>query len=361
VRAPSRPTAVPSFQRDCSGLLASWRTLLAALVAAAVLASVPVAAQQSPRRPEPPAAIEVQARPIENFYVREPDRKRFGALEFRGGLELTSPDKRFGGISAFRTAPDGRRFLAVSDRGRWLRGSIVYRGDAPAGLTDVEIAPVLGPDGRPLAARGWYDTESIADDGGTVWVGIERVHRIVRFDYGKDGLLARGQPVVTPPEMKDLPSNKSIEALIAMPKGGPLAGTLIAISEAGLDAAGNIKAFLIGGPSPGLFSVRRLNDFEISDAALLPPNDLLILERRFSFLSGVSMRIRRIPLAGIRPGALVDGAVLMEADLGYQIDNMEGLSVHRTAAGDTVLTLVSDDNFSPIQRTVLLQFTLVGP
>ena len=47
------------------------------------------------------------------------------------------------------------------------------------------------------------------------------------------------------------------------------------------------------------------------------------------------------------------------ADLGYEIDNMEGLSVHRGANGDSILTLISDDNFSPIQRTVLLQFALV--
>jgi hypothetical protein len=57
----------------------------------------------------------------------------------------------------------------------------------------------------------------------------------------------------------------------------------------------------------------------------------------------------------------VDGTVLVEADLGYNIDNMEALSVHRSAQGDTVLTLISDDNFSPLQRTILLQFTLVGP
>ena len=49
----------------------------------------------------------------------------------------------------------------------------------------------------------------------------------------------------------------------------------------------------------------------------------------------------------------------MFADMGFQIDNMEGLSVHRTAAGETVLTLVSDDNFSALQRTILLQFKLV--
>ena len=70
------------------------------------------------------------------------------------------------------------------------------------------------------------------------------------------------------------------------------------------------------------------------------------------------MRIRRVPLAGVKPGARVDGPDLVEADMGYQIDNMEGLSVHRAADGELVLTLISDDNFSPLQRTLLLQFTL---
>ena len=63
-------------------------------------------------------------------------------------------------------------------------------------------------------------------------------------------------------------------------------------------------------------------------------------------------------LASIKPGALVDGTELFFADMGYQIDNMEGLSVHRDAAGALVLTIISDDNFSPLQRTLLLQFSL---
>jgi hypothetical protein len=40
---------------------------------------------------------------------------------------------------------------------------------------------------------------------------------------------------------------------------------------------------------------------------------------------------------------------------------MEGLSVHRLPGGEVVLTLVSDDNFSVLQRTLLLQFTLAEP
>ena len=38
---------------------------------------------------------------------------------------------------------------------------------------------------------------------------------------------------------------------------------------------------------------------------------------------------------------------------------MEGLGVHRGAGGETVLSLISDDNFNHfLQRTVFLQFTL---
>jgi hypothetical protein len=45
--------------------------------------------------------------------------------------------------------------------------------------------------------------------------------------------------------------------------------------------------------------------------------------------------------------------------MAYQVDNMEGLSVNRDAKGEIILTLVSDDNFSALQRTILLQFRLV--
>ncbi len=217
---------------------------------------------------------------------------------------------------------------------------------------------MLGPDGKPLAARGWYDTESIAEDDGTLYVGIERVHQIVRFNYGKEGLLARGRPIALPAGVRALPANKGVEALVFVPKGFPLAGSLIAISERGLDKMGNIIGFLIGGPTPGNFAIKRSSNYDITDAALMPGGDVLLLERRFGWDSGLGARMRRVALDDIKPRALVDGSVLFEADLGYEIDNMEGLSVHRDAAGQIVLTLVSDDNFSAVQRTLLLQFIM---
>ncbi len=192
------------------------------------------------------------------------------------------------------------------------------------------------------------------------YVGIERVEKIVRFDYRRDGLLARGQPIPVPPDFKTFTYNKSLECLAAPPKGAPLAGSLIAVTERSLDAAGNHRSYVLNGAHVERFSVKRSDDFDVSDCTILPPADVLVLERRYSPLRGVAIRIRKLHLADIKEGALVDGPVLFEADLGYQIDNMEGIAVNRNAQGETILTMVSDDNFSALQRNLLLQFALVG-
>jgi hypothetical protein len=305
-----------------------------------------------------PVSIEVHARPIPSFDPRDRARTRFGALQYRSGLVLTSPFRGFGGLSGLRLDAKGERFIAISDKGSWFTGRILYSGREMTGLADVEAAPLLYADGRPITARGWFDSEALALDGSLVYVGLERVNQILRFDFAKGGTRAPGQPIPLPPAMRKLPYNKGLEALVAVPKGMPLAGTLIALSERGLDTDGNIIGFLIGGPQPGDFAVRRTDNFDISDAVLLRSGDLLILERKFSWLSGVGIRIRRIALKSLVRGATIDGPSIFEADLGYEIDNMEGIDAHVTPEGDTVLTMVSDDNFSMIQRTLLLQFTL---
>jgi hypothetical protein len=169
-----------------------WRRTGRSLVTGAGLFFILTGGAQTFTAAEPPVAITIAASPITTFDLRESLQRQFGPLEFRGGLVLRSSFKHFGGLSAIRVAPNGNSFIALSDKGWWLRGRILYEGPRPIGIVDAEMAPMLGPDGTPLAARGWYDTESIAQDGGVLYVGIERVHQIVRFDYEKDGLLARG-------------------------------------------------------------------------------------------------------------------------------------------------------------------------
>ena len=348
------------------------RSLLGSGVALAVLtAALPIAARAQfathpPKQPPPdelsaaaPTSITVNARPIASFDLRDRSRTRFGALQFRSGLILTSPFRGFGGLSSLRLDPKGQQFISASDKGTWFTGRIVYRGKEMTGLAGVEAAPMLGREGKPITAHHWFDTESVALDGSLVYVGIERVNRILRFDFGNGYTRAHGEEIEVPPAVRRLPFNRGLEAMVVVPRDQPLGGTLIAISERGLDAGKNIMAFLIGGPAPGQFAIRRTDDFDISDACLLPSGDLLVLERKFSLTGGVGIRIRRIALKTVAPGALVDGPAIFTADLGQEIDNFEGIDAFADSDGNTVLTLVSDDNFSLLQRTLLMQFTLV--
>ena len=299
--------------------------------------------------------IEIHAERINAFAKENSSTDLLGDLEFRGGLVLTSPNKSFGGISSLIVDRDGTYFIAASDWGIWFRGRILYENDSPAGVGDTVMAPILDTDGNPSPR---IDSESMTTDGRWLYVGIERTHRILRYKYDKNLFRAAGETVPVPPEIRDLPDNQSLEALVLVPEEFPLAGTLLALSESGLDSEGNIKAFLIGGPTPGRFTIKRRDAYDISDAAFLPQGDIIILERKYELNRGMMMRIRRIPLSEIKPDALVDGPVVFEADERYNIDNMEALSIYRSRSGDIILTLMSDNNFLPTQRTLLLQFTL---
>ena len=160
-----------------------------------------------------------------------------------------------------------------------------------------------------------------------------------------------------PREVKRLPDNRGLEAIGVVPAGQPLAGSIVAIAErSGTDDEPTLGIIL--GRQPGLFKVARHDGYDITDLAFLPDGDMLLLERWYRTLRGVGLRIRRVPAASLKPGALLDGPTLIQADLGQEIDNMEGLAVHQEG-NKTVLTLVSDDNFSFLQRTVLLEFELV--
>ena len=52
---------------------------------------------------------------------------------------------------------------------------------------------------------------------------LERVNRVLRFDFSKGFTRARGEVVPLPPAAKKLPfKNKGLEALVMVPKGfGP--------------------------------------------------------------------------------------------------------------------------------------------
>jgi hypothetical protein len=104
----------------------------------------------------------------------------------------------------------------------------------------------------------------------------------------------------------------------------------------------------------------RSGDYETTDLAFLPSGEMLLLERRFALLRGMAARIRRFRPTRLRLGRRWTGPVIFEADGAHQIDNLEGIALHRHPDGATIVTLISDNNFSVLQRTLLLEFALDG-
>jgi hypothetical protein len=333
-----------------------------------VLAHGPALAQDKPRDGQSTIkAIEVSARAIDHFEKSNSERRRFGKLEFRGGLVLSSPSPDFGGWSGLLVDADGRRLLAISDAGAWMSAEIDYAGTRPKGLKNARLGPIQAMDGRALTRGRDRDAEGLALldgslDNGTVLISFERNHRIGRFHIDERGLSAPLGYLKSSPRWKLMKSNRSLEA-VGVLKGGPLKGSVIAFAEDFPGADRNHTGWIwVGGiaAQPQDLSLRNIGEFAITDVASLDDGSLIVLERWYKWLEGVKMRLRRIKAADVRPGALLDGEVLFEADLGYEIDNMEGLAVHKGARGETVLTLISDDNFNHfLQRNVLLQFTLI--
>lgn len=305
----------------------------------------------------------VRAVPISSFDAIDIGRRTFGKLEWIGGLRLISEDKLFGGWSGIALNADGKGFVAVSDSGSWMTGRIGYREGVPHGLEDVRVGPLKALDGSNLRRNRDRDAEAVTLVSGTakrgqLLIAFEQNHRIGRFQIGPNGVSAPTSYIRPDTSRGRMPSLKGFEA-IAVLRAGKFKGALVAIGERMHDEKGRHTGWLWTGGKARAFALTDIGGFDITDAVSLPDGDLLVLERRFRWTEGVKMRIRRIASGELAPGAAIEGEVLLEATMAQVIDNMEGIGVYRDARGDTIITVISDDNFNRgLQKTVLIQFRL---
>lgn len=340
------------------------KRVLAGTAAALTIAGVAIANPKPATQNLKTAPIVVHSKAISGFNRTDRDATRFGKLEWRGGLVLSSPAKSFGGWSGLVVGPKGKGFVAISDAGSWMTGKLTYRDGVLAGIADTKLGPLLALKGRKLRRNRTRDAEgatllSGSLDKGTLLISFEQLDRIGRFPLGKSGVGAPSRYLTIPPEVTQRRSTDGIEAVAVLNKG-PAKGSAVAIAERLMTKDGHHAAWFLRGGKHSAFSIRDIGGFDITDAATLPDGDLLILERRFRWSEGVKVRLRRLSASKLKPGAVMDGETLLEADISKEIDNMEGLGVHTNAAGETIVTLISDDNFNRfLQRTLLLQFALL--
>ena len=330
------------------------RALLRSLLLVCLLASA--CAGASP----PPAVAQEQALEIrassQPFKIDEPSAKTLGRLIWRGGLMMTANSRHFGGWSDLHVSPDGRSLTSISDEGAWFTATVEYDGEANlTGLSNGRIGQLHGLDGRLIASKVEGDAEAMARLPDGSWlVAFERDHRLWRYAT----LTATPVSVEGPPEIGRQPPNGGIEAMTTLADG-----RVIAISEEYSVRPGTVMGW-IGTPSAGgryqwrSFSYATIPDFQPTAMAQMPDGSLATIERAFDMARGVRCRVMRFDAAQLVPGGTVRAEELARLTPPYAVDNLEGIAATRGPRGETLLWLISDDNFNPFQRNILLLFEL---
>lgn len=265
-------------------------------------------------------------------------------------LTLTSnvvwqiPQAWFGGFSAVEASADGTVLTLLSDRNRLVTVRI-YRTDGR--IDSVQLLsqrPLLHANGSLLKGP-WADSEGLAISAdGQAFVSFEFRHRVASLS------LHSGRTTLLPahPDFAGFETNKGLEALAIHPDG-----RLFALSEAGGDASGTTPLYAYDGTRWMIADRLPANaPFRPVGADFDTAGRLYLLERTLSPL-GFRSRIRRFDLTTTPP----TGQTLLTT-LPGTFDNLEGISLWQDHNGETRLTLISDDNFLPIQKTQIVEFLL---
>jgi len=281
----------------------------------------------------------------------DPRQLRVGALTFLGGITLASEDETFGGFSSLTVQAD--RFTLLSDGGNIVR----FRMSPDFKISNVRFGELpAGP------RRGWQkndrDSESMTRDAqGNLWVGFERYNMIWRYRPGFS-LPAKG---ARPSSMSDWPNNGGAESLVrlksgrflvigetASPPDHPDQRIAIVFDRDPVETPRRGFTFAYKPPGGG---------YDPSDATQLPDGRIIVLNRDFSLPFRWRAVLTLIDPREVKAGAVVSGREIARFAAPLTVDNYEGVTTTREGM-DTILWLVSDDNQSMLERTLLMKFRL---
>jgi|JI10StandDraft_1071094.scaffolds.fasta_scaffold07598_6 hypothetical protein len=294
----------------------------------------------------------------------DPAQLSVGRLRYMGGLVLKSTNDSFGGLSGLRAGANGR-MLAISDTGYWVAFTTVERDGRLVGVSDGIITPILDAAGKPPVDKEAGDAEGLEWDPATgdAVVSFEQDHRLQFYrgiDPANPATLAQAATQVRrDPATAKWPDNAGGESVA---RSGD--GTLAVISEDAIDNYGRHDLLLIDGDATRRLGYVSPKGTRPTDAVLLAaPDTLLIVNRSYSPLGGVTAvleildigALAKLPDSGVAGTAQQQIARLAKP---LTVDNMEGIALRREG-GRTFVYLVSDDNFNPLQRTILLKFELL--
>jgi hypothetical protein len=296
-------------------------------------------------------AVAVDLIPID-VDPKHPERRNFGALTLLSAFQIESKDKRFGGLSGLSIGRDGKLY-AVSDNGYWLSAKMeIDPNGVLLNLTDWQIAPILATTNTPVTGA-LRDAEALAvAKDGSFLVAFEGTHRISRYSPPPKTFASTPVSVNIPAAVARAPGNGGIEGLAVLPDG-----RLLALTEEFTNGDGSFKGWLIEKGQFAELAYFPSKGFRVTDCAGLSNGDVLVLERRYVPFGILSARLTLVKGNSLQPGAKLAGKELLKLEQPLAVQNFEAVAAQQTSKG-TLIYIVSDDNYSPFQQTLLLQFLL---
>jgi hypothetical protein len=324
--------------RDQTLLRQRLGTWMRAGVIVGSLTGVWAAPQSSSVAPNSSGSIAIDAVPVP-LNPENPAQGAIGDFRYAGGIALTSRQTdRLHGLSDL-VVMDTNRLTAVGDEGVLLEARLILDGaERLVGITDARLTLLMAEDGRPLPSKEDADAEGLTElPSGDRLVSFERRHRIWR--YPADGR----PPLPAPAPDVPFPSNAGMEALAADPETGSDAYIVGAEYSGDTWTCRLSSSVCIKGPS-----VDKPEEFGLVAITRLPGMRTAYLLRAFDQVRG-----SRVTLKILR-----STTVLAQMDMArpMTIDNFEGLAAVPQRDGRVRFYLLSDDNVSATQRTLLLAF-----
>jgi len=252
----------------------------------------------------------------------------------------------FAGLSGLVISNNGDKFVTISDKSDYFEGMI--QRDTSGSISSIQITlsgHLKDSKGIPLNGRN-LDSESIVKTPSAFYISFESNNRIMKHKH----LYSPGEFLPKHEDFKNLLVNKGIEAL-AIDKDGKL----FAIPEKPPRNYQNYPIYILRDGKWEVFSFfPAKGNFQVSDAAFMTDNSLILLERSYNWSVGFITRLRRLELSHEK---ILKPQDLLEKTSGAS--NYEGLSIWNNAAGETYLTLISDNNFLPLLTTEILEYKVI--
>ena len=284
-----------------------------------------------------------------NLFPTDLENISLNKLKFVSGIEIKSNHPDFGGLSGLIINED-KSLISVGDQGIWLTGKIKI--DENGKLVEIingRLGHLKGNENNPLYKLGksYTDAESIEFYNNKFVVSFERKHRILIFN----NIFLHSEIFYDRIKYLDLPDNGGIEAMAPLKNN-----SIFLLSENLIHPDGKIAGYLLSDNKLKKVYVKKNGSFKPTDMASLPDGNILLLERSFSPVRGVSARISVIKYEDLKPNSVILPFTLDTLKPPMVVDNFEGISFLKLNDGGYYIFILSDDNFNFLQKTLLYQF-----